>query len=271
MRGRLAVLAVAMCITSVVAAQSSEADSARRRGVELAQQQRWEEAAAAFHASLDAEPRPESACNLGLTYERWGGHVQAAIDAYQRCAELDRDGRFRDHALERSAALRPQLAQEQQSPFVADPPAPIEASDPVVQAQPTPVAPMVPVVTGPRHQRTWALFWGGVASTVVGGALLAGGAVAAGNAREDEDILYTLYPNRLIDSTDTESLQRYADANRGRKVALGLYLGGGALVGLGVTLMLVDLIRGDGEDDDAPALAVQPIRGGATVSGTFSF
>lgn len=261
MRACLGTLVVMLWLSNVAAAQEPESPAAPNRGVELAQQGRWEEAAAAFQASLDADPRPEPACNLGLTYERWGGHVQEAIDAYQRCAELDRDGRFRDHALERSAALRPMLATEPDSPFVSAPP-PTDVA---------PVAPIVPVVTdGPRNERTWALFWGGVASAVVGGALFAGGAVAAGNARDDEDILYMRYPEGLIDPGDAESTLLLAEAKKSRRVALGLYLGAGTLVGLGVTLMLVDLLR-SGEDDDSATLAVQPTRGGAMVSGTLSF
>lgn len=258
-------------MSSMAAAQSNEADLARQRGVEFAQEGRWEEAAAAFHASLDAEPRPESACNLGLTYERWGGHVQAAIDAYQRCAELDRDGRFRDHALERSAALRPQLLREQDSPFVEDPPPPDVTPVEVTPVHVTPVEPTVPVVTGPRHQRTWKLLWAGVISVVVGGALFAGGAVAVGNAHDDEVFLNEHFPGGVIPSTDMESVARYASTLRARKVALGLYIGGGALVGLGVTLILVDLIRGDDDDEDAPVLAIEPTRGGAIVSGAISF
>ena len=114
------------------------------------------------------------------------------------------------------------------------------------------------------------MLWAGVVVAVAGGGLIVGGVVAAGNMRSNQDLLFAKYENRMVPSTDVEYVQILADARRSRKIATGLYLGGGGLLALGVTLIIVDLVRGD-DDDDAPGIAIQPLPGGATLNGAFSF
>ncbi|MFT5359102.1 MAG: Tfp pilus assembly protein PilF, partial [Polyangiales bacterium] len=104
------VAALLVGMPSVLCAQEVESTEAHevlfQRAVEALRQSQYEVASRSFEESLRLQPQAKTACNLALAYDRWGGHEVEARDAYVRCAELDQDGRFRDHALARAAALR---------------------------------------------------------------------------------------------------------------------------------------------------------------------
>src|SRR5690606_12968448 len=67
-------------------------------GVEHLREERFEEAADAFRASYQLEPRVATMCNLALSYDRWGEHRSPALHAYRTCARDDESGRFRAFA-----------------------------------------------------------------------------------------------------------------------------------------------------------------------------
>ena len=91
--------------TSAEDAPPSGAEDLFRRGVEALKAERYSDAASLFRTSYNMEKQAATQCNLALTYERWGGHEAHALEAYRLCAAEDETGRFRDHALEKVAAL----------------------------------------------------------------------------------------------------------------------------------------------------------------------
>jgi hypothetical protein len=124
---------LAAAVTCLVAAGAGPALAERaatgaedlfRRGVEALEAGRYADAASLFRLSYSMQPRVEAQCNLGVTFERWAGHDREALEAYDRCAAEDDTGQFRQHAIERSAALRLRLvAAGPRPPAVVAPPA----------------------------------------------------------------------------------------------------------------------------------------------------
>jgi Flp pilus assembly protein TadD len=101
-----AVVAALWC----AAASADDAPALFKRGVEALRKSDFAAAADAFQQSYALSPKAATMCNLALTYDRWGGHVGEAVDAYAKCAEDDTSGRFVEHALARARELRVQLA-----------------------------------------------------------------------------------------------------------------------------------------------------------------
>lgn len=234
---------------------ASDAEAASADGVRLAGEERWAEAVSAFRTSLSLAPRPEAACNLGLALERWGEHASEAADAYSRCAALDEDGTYRDHALERADAMRSQAeADAAQAPENIDEPPPITTTIPIVEA---------------RRSRSRTFLWVGLATAVVGAALTAGGAVAAGNASDADEALRARYPDGEIPATDAESVRQLDDAEQSKAIGLGLYVGGGILLAVGATLIVLDLTGAT--DSRTVRVAASPTMGGGHLSAHVTF
>ena len=249
----IALAALSMVVAAApLAAQGAEPDAQAsfETGVRELRAERFDEAVQAFQRAYDLDPRAETACNLALTFDRWEGHKEDAIDAYLRCAQDDESGRYRDHALARASTLRSQrrpAAAEELPTEVPEPPPPeVEAPEPPAPEVEAPVAPgsavepPSPAPPPPPRSRT-LLIVGGI-TAVVGLGGVAGGAVSAakGNARVDE--LRVAYPDGIItDPADVGTLDR-AEALRSQ--AIVLYVAGGVVAAAGVAMMAIDLARG---------------------------
>lgn len=259
-------LALLFWMPSALCAQEAESNEEHevlfRQAVEALRLNQFEVASTAFEASLRIAPQAKTACNLALTYDRWGGHDVRARDAYVRCAELDRGGRFRDHALSRAAALREVIASRPPEPERPDPI--IVVPDPVDDYQPRPAQPQV--VAPP----TRGLLWAGVAFTVAGVAAVGSGAVPSVSASADSDTILLKYPNRRIAPDDDAYLRLNDDFNRKRNVALGLFVAGGAVVLVGAAFIIADVVR-QGNRPPAALVGVAPTDGGAMAVGRFEF
>lgn len=264
MRPLLVALAL-LALASPAAAQDAQA--AFDQGVEALRAERYADAAAAFTRSYELEAKAETACNLALTYDRWEGHSEDAIDAYLQCAQDDETGRFRDHALARASALRSERhpAEAQELPPAgaeggraegggAEGGEPAEATDPDANR--------VPVVAHPEGPppRSRTLLVVGSVTAVVGLGLIAAGAVMAGKGRDRVEQLEADYPDRVI--TDPEGVAILNDAEALRTRALAFYVAGGVAAAAGVALAAIDLARGS--DDTSFSLA--PTRGGAMAT-----
>lgn len=226
----------------------AEAQTLFKRGVAALQKNSFPVAADAFKRSYELIPKPAAICNLAITYDRWTGHEAEALTAYRTCAEDDRSGRFRDHALERSRALRNALPQPDPEPEpVPPPPKPRPEPTPVPVYVPPPPRPEPAPVVEPRpapaqRRRTHGFLIGGAVVTVVGIALL--GAAIAYNQQSNDNIK-KLQPF-VIESDDgtpllppsQEGLLRETQALQDKSKAL--YGAGGAVTAVGVTLMIVD-------------------------------
>ncbi|MBX3250431.1 MAG: hypothetical protein KF901_24865 [Myxococcales bacterium] len=230
-----------------------------RAGVEALREGRHEDAARAFRRSYDAEPRAATLCNLALTYEEWGDHVEHAASTYERCAAEDDTGRFVDHARERAHALRA----EQRAAGEPAPPAPVvPMHNPFADETPATTTHVV-ITSGPEESSPGhgLLFAGGV-TAAVGGVALIVGAVFAGRASDAAATLDARHPGdgpvTLPAGSPDAALLAEAERDRGR--AIGFYVGGATIVTLGVALAIVDLLRPRAR---RVGVAVAPVEGGA--------
>lgn len=114
----VATLAAAAALTAAGLAPAEQepseagADELFARGVEALKAKRHADAASLFRLSYGMKRRASTQCNLGLTYEEWGGHDREALEAYRRCAAEDDSGRFMAGALEKAQALETRLGGE---------------------------------------------------------------------------------------------------------------------------------------------------------------
>ena len=221
---------------------------------------RYADAAEMFSNLAELQPAAPIYCNLGTTYERWGDHLREAIAAFERCAELDTEDRFRHHALERAEALRAQLPGDEPgevgNPFV-DAPNPDNPNVVDVQhhAQPDPQSARAP-------ERGHALLGVGIVIAAVGGGLIAAGAVLASGSRDDEAWLDERFPgdDPVTLAQGSEEARRFNRAKQRRNTAIGLYVGSTVLLATGVIMAIIDLAGGL-----ATPVYVAPERAGATV------
>ncbi|MAQ14647.1 MAG: hypothetical protein CMN30_07605 [Sandaracinus sp.] len=258
------ILFVALPAAAQEEARDADAQASFDAGVSALRAERYEEATEAFQRSYEAAPRAETACNLALTFDRWAGHKEEAIDAYLRCAQDDESGRYRDFALDRASTLRSQRrpAAAEELPEDADPAPPEPAPDPApVVAEPDP-APVPVAPEGPPPRSHTLLVVGGI-TAVVGLALVIGGAVTAGNGRDRVAYLDERYPNGIITDPSDEAVLERADELRTR--ALVLYVSGGIVAAAGLTLALIDLLSG-GDDDRGAQVGLAPLPGGGLAS-----
>ncbi len=277
-RSLIIVLLATLLFASKGAAQPSDGEGVPPLwgdAVRAFEEGRYEEAADAFERLAQLDPRPAVYCNLGTTYERWGGHIRQAINAFERCAATDTENRFREHALERAQALRSELPPETETPEPVDPPNSDAVDNPfsdpannegtgpnnggVVEVHHHPQPQPQP---GRAPERGHGLLGVGIVVAAIGGGLAAGGAVMAGQSRDDEDWLDERYPgeDRVVIPQGSEEARRYNRAERKRNTAIGLYVGAAAFIGTGLVMAIIDLAGGL-----AAPVYVAPQRAGATV------
>lgn len=231
----------------------AEASALFKRGVAALQKNSFALAVDMFKRSYELNPKAATICNLAITYDRWPGHEADALTAYRTCAEDDRSGRFRDHALERSRTLRTQLPPQpdpepEPVPVPLPPPVrpPPRQPDPAPQVQPPPrpiqLAPpiLVPVQPAKRESRHRLLISGGII-TALGVVLLAAGIGANVKSNQAVDQLNP-YVVELDDGSleipgDKQSL--YDSAVNNQRAAKALYGTGGVVTAAGVTMMIV--------------------------------
>ena len=255
-----------------------------QRGVTALREGRHGDAAAAFEQCHAATGSVAAMCNLAIAYERWGEHVQAAIDAYDRCAAQDWGGRYHEHAAERAVALRAQLGGPTGNAVngPADPlpvgggngaPNPFVAMVPPAAGPGVPAAPPIDQPGDDDGGRSHPLLWTGVG--VAGLALVAGigGAWAMSGAQDEADALdRALMGGRTI-AAGSPAHDRYLEAKADRDLGVGLYVASGALAGLAGLLIAIDLAvpapapNADRSDrrEDATADG-RTIRGGTSTS-----
>ena len=234
----------------------AEAQTLFRRGVAALQKNSFALAADSFQRSYDLVPKAAAICNLAITFDRWAGHEADALTAYRRCAEDDNSGRFRDHALARSRALRAVVPQPDPEPEpvpepprptpprpVAPPPEP--APQPVVTPPPRPIVlppPNLVAAPLPAKRRSHRLLIGGAVVTVVGLALLGGGIGTNVKANQGVAALNPFVmeePDGMLSIPgDKKGLLR--DIQNNQAASKALYGVGGAIAGVGVVLMIVD-------------------------------
>lgn len=221
-----------------------------------------------FQQSYQLYQRASTACNMALALER----SQRACDAggwYRQCAALDTEGRFRDHAQRQAAALdaQCQTSPSAPNPFVGGPAAQQGSTQPALTA-----SGHATVVEGPGATSSAPVFRTrgadhtllavGIVGMVLGGGAIGGGAAAAveGQARLDG-----LPPTIQEGSPEHD---RWLEAATLHDVALGLYIGGGALALLGAIMIVIDLAQPGafgGSSEAAPHLrfGLSPTPGGA--------
>jgi len=277
LRHALVVVVVVMSVAPTALHAQADARALFRRGVAALREGRHADAERAFLASYEADPRTATLCNLAVTYDEWPKPREAA-ETYERCAEADTEGRYRDHANERARALREALAAEEAEPAANDTNG-SDADPSEVEPVPSPfVEPTnadgsnadgssasLPIVEHTRPveaRRGHGLAIAGSVVAALGAGLAGTGAYFAGQSRDARSELDERHPGDgpvvLPDGSDDAALLE--DARRDRRVAIGTYASGAALGALGVTLIVLDLVQPRG-----PALAAAPLPGGAMV------
>ncbi len=274
-----------------------EADARERfeRGVDALNRGAFELAAEYFEGSFERVPRAATMCNLALTFDRWGGHECDAMNAYSQCADLDRSGRLRDHAVERAEALQSEFdcggpAPPDPTPPDATPPdtrppgatppglpitapwqgAPIaspfatpapgvttvEAQDPIVISGPT-----APTTDPPS--RSPGLLIAGVIAAVGAAASVTGAILLAQSASRDVDDLWNRYPYGMIPA-GTPDADELASAHTASNISIALYITAGVLGAGSVAMIVFDLAQ----DNEAPSSTSTARRTELVVSPT---
>ncbi|MCA9606771.1 MAG: hypothetical protein KC619_14295 [Myxococcales bacterium] len=252
-------IAFALIAASLVApiARAQDVDAAQAafdEGVEHLRAERFHEAARAFRASYREAPRVEAMCNLALTYDRWGDHLDPALRAYRTCARDDESGRYRGFAERRSAEIERELAlsetAEPEPPPDPEPP----ASEPDLAPAPAPAP--------PDHTALYA----GIGTGAVGLAAL-GTAIglAVASSSSVDDLLARLGPTPTVARGSPEH-QQLEEAQAQATAATALYVVSGVLLAASATLVVIDVVTGDAGEE---AVSFVPLGPGAAVRGRF--
>jgi len=212
-------------------AEESGADALFRRGVEALRARRYDDAAALFRLSYDMEPRASTMCNLALTHER-AGRLQQAAQSYRQCASIDREGRYRDHALRQADELDQRMRASARPTYTRPQPQPQPPPTGYMQTQP-------PQQQEPQPRRqTHTLAWVGL-----GGTLLALGSLGTAIglhvwANGVHDDLWTEYERQIPEGSS--AADRVERGRTGVNVAIALYAVGAVLGGVSVLLVILD-------------------------------
>jgi hypothetical protein len=273
----VAAAALASALPAPARAEVAGATELFRQGVAALREGSYPEAVSLFRLSYDMEVRAATQCNLALAYERWTGHDQEALEAYRRCAEDDREGRFRERALERSQEIRRRLGTSGEGGGVAAPPPRTGPTGPGLAPGPGGAAGASPPSgeaggTGGRRQGLvigHPLLWTGVAVGLLalgsfGSAI--GLHVWAGDIHRQ---LSDRYPDRVI-ARGSADADRLAQGQAVVGGALALYIVGGILAAASTVLISIDLTQAPTEVE-ATLIGVAPTRGGLALTLALPF
>lgn len=201
---RVLIVALVCAYGAPVRAQSSSARELFQQGVSALEEERFEAAVESFLQARELEERPATVCNLALAYDRWGEHELDALEAYVRCAELDRTGARQTAALARVRELGILIrAQERlQSPREpADLTTPENnRAPPEVVAEP-PLASPAPPTPRETSSPSDALLVSGAVMVGASAVLWVLGAVVLDTSATGADRLADRYPDREIPRT----------------------------------------------------------------------
>lgn len=266
------ILALA-CLAAAPAAAQDEQARARQlfeQGVTAMDAGNLGAATRSFQQSYQLYPRASTACNMALALER-SGRACDAHSWYRQCAALDTAGRFRDHANRQAAALQRQCPRTTQAPnpFVTGPR--VRARS-VQGVQVMETAGSNPHVY--RRSFDHTLLGLGIGGLVLGTGGLVGGGLSAGEAT-DQALSISAVPsmdpgNPTLLAEGTPDADAYNRASTFRNLAIGLYVAGGILSGIGAILIIVDLARpgvfaGGARRPTGPYLTLRPQPGGGVV------
>lgn len=252
---RIALALIAASSLGALPARAQDAaQAAFDEGVEHLRAERFREAARAFRASYREAPRVEAMCNLALTYDRWGDHLDPALRAYRTCARDDASGRYRGFAERRSAELERELA-------LAEEAEPEPGAEPAPEPEPE-VAP-APPPPAPDHAALFVgLGAGGAGLATLGvaiGLALSSGAIA-------DDLARQLGPSPTVVRGSPEHA-RLEDARAQAGAATALYVAAGVLLAASAALVVVDLVLTQGPRGER--VAIVPLGPGAALHCRF--
>ncbi len=279
-------VSIACALFSMASNASAQEDSSAedpgralfQRGVELLRAGAPRDAAEAFRQSYAAVPRAAAICNLALAYEQSGENAEA-LSAYERCAEHPEGERFREHALERAAALRAMTDTD------ADPiPDAVDANETVADGEPAtdPVVAPTPAETAETAQTTdeprpfspqvddHTLLYVGITTAFIGTSAVVTALVLALHVQSDEEMLRETYPTGEIPTTIGGVHNRDIDvleSARDRGTASDVLYVGGAIAGIGgLACIAIDLATSSSE---SPYAAVRFEGNGVSFRGAF--
>lgn len=275
-------LSIGLLLASPASAQQTRDQQARVQfdyGVNEMNAGRPETAVDYFQRSYNLSPRASSACNMALALER----LHRACDArswYERCAQIDNEGRFRDHANQQARVMAGQCGSGQASnPFV---------SGPQTNGTVTPGAsgnvqvvesgqPGYQTYQGPGPDHVWLV--PSIAGLVLGVAALVGAIVTADLSNQRFMEIET--PEGSSDrpaglTPGSNDAMLYQDARTFRDASIGLSVAAGLLGGVGLVFLIVDLsqpgVFGPSARRDGPRLAFSPrFEGGGEAQLSLSF
>lgn len=259
-----------MALAAASARAQSDPERARllfQQGVAAMDRGSPAEAAGYFDQSYRLYPRASTACNMAIAQERLGRPCDA-ISWYRQCAALDPS--LRDRANRDAAALAPRCGPGPvHDPFVRAPASP--ATVPAASGSVRVVDRVAPAPT-PAYRVDHTLLGVGIGALVLGGGAFVGGVLSALEAQAQ---VAQLPPEGGPLVHGTPEADTYYRAATFRDVALGLYIGGGLLAGLGAILVIVDLAQpgalGGTGARFGPRFAVAPAPGGGFAQLALSF
>lgn len=264
-------IGIALLCTTGAEAQDDAAGRARRLfelGVAAMDRRQPGEAAQHFDESYRLFPRASTACNMALAQEQLGQPC-AARRWYEQCAAIDPEGDKREHANAQIARLAPLCSGAEtpvHDPFVRAPSGAPALTGSVQVVEAGAPAPMPP----PSRDRTLLGF--GIAGLVLGVGAIGGGAGAALEAQAAVGQLPPAPAGLMAGSPEAALYERAALFS---DVALGLYIGGSVLAGLGLVALVLDLAQPDTAGPNArgegPRLVLAPTLGGGFAGLTLAF
>ncbi len=267
----LAASLAGLFIASPAFAQDAEAqaDAAFARGVDHLRAERFDEAASEFETSNGLVQRAATSCNLGLAYEHAEGREAQALAAYRLCSRLDDEGRFREHAEERAAALEAELAADSQIQRPTEPSNGESGETPSGETDSGTIH--ILETSTPPPARSRGLLYAGIAVAVIGAAALGGGAALATSAQGDVDQLNMTYTGSepVVIPAGSPEADTLSSARGKSTAALALYVGGGVALTAGAAMIILDLVQGDGNDDVRVGGSFGPEHAMATVEVSF--
>lgn len=234
-----ALLASALCLLSGTGhAQSTSDDMARRHfdsGVAYLEESDYENALKAFQKAYELSKRPEILLNIATVHERQS-NLPAAVASLKAYLEAAPQGEHVETVRLRIQNLEKRIQEQDQAKQAAATPAPTAAQPPApapAPAQPQPEPAQPPPATKPEPNRLPA-FIALAAGGVMGGAALATGLVANAKYQDAKSSCQHHCTDDELSSSRTFAVT-------------STVLTGGALLGVGLGVLLLYTTRSDGD------------------------